>query len=117
MHPAAKKQGGFRAAANGIVGLETAAAITWQTMVVEEGMPPADWIARWTSGPAALIGETPAPAEDSFAILDLRANRQVEPASFRTRSRNQPFAGMRFAAWPVMTVFKGKVTHNELLDV
>ena len=116
-HPAAKKQGGFRAAANGIVGLETAAAITWQTMVVEEGMPPADWIARWTSGPAALIGETPTPAEDSFAIIDLRANRQVDPASFRTRSRNQPFAGMRFAAWPVMTVYKGKVTHNELLDV
>ena len=116
-HPAAKKQGGFRAAANGIVGLETAAAITWQAMVVEEGMPPADWIARWTSGPAALIGETPAPAEDSFAIIDLRANRQVDPASFRTRSRNQPFAGMRFAAWPVMTVYKGKVTHNELLDV
>ena len=116
-HPAAKKQGGFRAAANGIVGLETAAAITWQAMVVEEGMPPADWIARWTSGPAALIGETPTPAEDSFAIIDLRANRQVDPASFRTRSRNQPFAGMRFAAWPVMTVYKGKVTHNELLDV
>jgi dihydroorotase len=86
-------------------------------MVVEEGMPPADWIARWTSGPAALIGETPTPAEDSFAIIDLRANRQVDPASFRTRSRNQPFAGMRFAAWPVMTVYKGKVTHNELLDV
>ena len=116
-HPAAKKQGGFRAAANGIVGLETAAAITWQAMVVEEGMPPADWIARWTSGPAALIGETPTPAEDSFAIIDLRANRQVDPASFRTRSRNQPFAGMRFAAWPVMTVYKGKVTHNELLDI
>ena len=33
-HPAAKKQGGFRAAANGIVGLETAAAITWQAMLV-----------------------------------------------------------------------------------
>jgi dihydroorotase len=115
-HPAAKKQGGFRTAANGIVGLETAAAITWQTMVVVEGMSPADWIARWTSGPAALLGETPAPADDNFVVMDLQADRQVDPAAFRTRSRNQPFAGMRFAAWPVLTVFNGKVTHDELHD-
>ena len=115
-HPAAKKQGGFRTAANGIVGLETAAAVTWQAMVVEEGMAPADWIARWTTGPAALIGETPAPAEDNFAAMDLQADRLVDPTAFRTRSRNQPFAGMRFSAWPVLTVFNGKVTHDELHD-
>ena len=116
-HPAAKKQGGFRTAANGIVGLETAAAITWETMVVQEGMPPADWIARWTTGPAALLGETPAPAETNFTVLDLQANRTVDPAAFRTKSRNQPFTGMRFAAWPVLTVYNGKVTHNELHDL
>ena len=116
-HPAAKKQGGFRSAANGIVGLETAAAVTWEAMVVQEGMSPEDWIARWTTGPAALLGEKPAPAEKSFAIIDLKANRTVDPAAFRTKSRNQPFAGMRFAASPVLTVSNGKVTHNELHDI
>ena len=116
-HPAAKKQGGFRIAANGIVGLETAAAVTWEAMVAQEGMSPEDWIAKWTSGPAALIGETPAPAETNFTILDLKANRTVDPSVFRTRSSNQPFAGMRFAAWPVLTVLNGKVTHNELHDL
>ena len=116
-HPAARKQGGFRTAANGIVGLETAAAVTWQAMVVEEGMAPADWIARWTTGPAALIGETPAPPGENFTVLDLRADRRVDPASFRTRSRNQPFAGMRFPAWPVLTVFNGKVTSDERGDL
>jgi dihydroorotase len=85
-------------------------------MVVQEGMSPADWIARWTTGPAALLGEKPAPAETNFAIIDLKANRTVDPAAFRTKSRNQPFAGMRFAAWPVLTVFNGKVTHDELHD-
>ena len=116
-HPAAKKLGGFRVAANGIVGLETAAAVTWEAMVAQEGMSPEDWIARWTAGPAALIGETPAPAETNFTILDLKANRTVDPSAFRTKSRNQPFAGMRFAAWPVLTVLNGKVTHNELHDL
>ena len=116
-HPAARKLGGFRMAANGIVGLETAAAVTWEAMVVQEGMSPGDWIARWTSGPAALLGETPVPAGTNFTILDLKAGRTVDPPAFRTKSRNQPFAGMRFAAWPVLTVYNGKVTHNELHDI
>ena len=33
-------------------------------------------------------------------IIDLQANRCVNPMEFRTKSRNQPYAGMRFAAWP-----------------
>ena len=107
-HPAAKKSGGFLTSANGIIGLETAAAITWQVMVVEEGMPPQDWIARWTTGPASLIGEAPDP--DSFTVIDTQANRAVDPASFKSKSRNMPFAGMRFAAWPVLTVLRGRAT-------
>ena len=107
-HPAAKKANGFLTSANGIIGLETAAAITWQVMVVEEGMSPQDWIARWTTGPAALIGETPDP--ESFTVIDMQANRAVDPASFKSKSRNMPFAGMRFAAWPILTVLHGRVT-------
>ena len=109
-HHASKKSEGFRTSANGIIGLETAAAITWQTMVVEEGMPPNDWIARWTTGPAALIGETLDP--DSFTVIDTQANRVVDPETFKSKSRNMPFAGLRFAAWPVLTVFKGKVVQR-----
>ena len=77
-------------------------------MVVEEGMSPQDWIARWTTGPAALIDETPDP--ESFTVIDMQANRVVDPASFKSKSRNMPFAGMRFAAWPVLTVLHGRVT-------
>ncbi len=104
-HPAEKKSAGFRTSANGIVGLETAAAITWQVLVEEEGLSPDVWCARWTTGPASLIGETP--DETSYTVIDRQANRTVAPASFRTKSTNQPFTGMRFAAWPVYTVFKG----------
>ena len=95
-HPAMKKFGGFRLGANGIVGLETAVAITWQTMVVEEGLTPLEWTRRWTTGPAALIGKP----VGGHTIIDLQANRCVNPMEFRTKSRNQPYAGMRFAAWP-----------------
>ena len=95
-HPAMKKFGGFLRGANGIVGLETAVAITWQVMVVEEGLTPLEWTRRWTTGPAALIGKP----VSGRTIIDLQANRCVNPMEFRTKSRNQPYAGMRFAAWP-----------------
>lgn len=109
-HPAERKSSGFATSANGIIGLETAAAITWQVMVVEEGMAPCDWIARWTTGPAALLGERPDP--DSFTVIDTQAKRVVDPNLFKSKSRNMPFAGLRFDAWPVLTVLKGKVVHQ-----
>ena len=96
-HPAARKTGGFRSGANGIVGLETAVAVTWHVMVEEEGMSPVEWARRWTTGPAALIGKP----LSGRTVLDLRANRIVDPDSFRTKSRNQPYAGMKFQAWPL----------------
>ena len=109
-HHASRKQGGFATSANGIVGLETAAAITWHVMVEEEGMDPRAWAERWTTGPAALIGETP--SVRSFTVIDLKANRAVDPSLFHTKSSNQPFTGMRFAAWPVCTVLEGRITWN-----
>ena len=109
-HHASRKQGGFATSANGIVGLETAAAITWHVMVEEEGMDPRAWAERWTTGPAALIGETP--SARSFTVMDLKANRAVDPSLFHTKSSNQPFTGMRFAAWPVCTALEGRITWN-----
>ena len=96
-HPAAKKAGGFLGTANGIVGLETAVAATWQAMVTEEGMDPVEWAKRWTEGPARLIG---VPLEGE-TVIDTRADREVDPAAFRSRSRNQPYTGRRFAVWPL----------------
>ena len=96
-HPAAKKAGGFLGTANGIVGLETAVAVTWRAMVEEEGMDPSEWAKRWTVGPAKLIGVEPV----GETVVDVHADRTVDPGLFRSRSRNQPYTGMRFSAWPV----------------
>ena len=96
-HTAARKAGGFRSGANGIVGLETAVAVTWHVMVEEEGMSPVEWARRWTTGPAALINKP----LSGRTVIDLHANRTVDPDSFLTKSRNQPYAGMRFSVWPM----------------
>lgn len=96
-HPAAAKRGGFVGAANGIVGLETAVAITYKVLVEDEGMDVNEWAKRWTEGPARLIGEEP----DGETVIDLQANRTVDPSSFMSLSRNMPYAGLAFSAWPL----------------
>lgn len=108
-HTTEQKRGGFRLAANGIVGLETAVAATWQALVVEEGMTPADWAARWTTGPARLIHAELADPQLNFTVIDMKADKVVDPQTFETKSVNQPYTGRRFAAWPVLTVLNGKV--------
>lgn len=96
-HPAAAKRGGFVGSANGIVGLETAVAITYKVLVEDEGMDVNEWAKRWTEGPARLIGEEP----DGETVIDLQANRTVDPSSFMSLSRNMPYAGLAFSVWPL----------------
>ncbi len=115
-HPPSRKTGGFASAANGIVGLETAVAVTWQALVLEEGMPIMDWVSRWTVAPALLLGESPSSvlsgSRADFTIIDTAAKMTVKPETFKSLSRNQPFTGMRFAAWPVLTVKEGRITYE-----
>ena len=98
-HPAASKAGGFIGTANGIIGLETAVAVTYHVMVEQEGMDVDDWAKRWTEGPARLIGEEP----DGETIIDLEANRTVCDSLFKSLSRNMPYMGMSLSAWPLPT--------------
>jgi dihydroorotase len=113
-HTAETKNKGFLKAAFGVVGLETAVGVTWRVMVEEEGMSPLEWAARWTTGPAALLG-LPVPslaagAAADLVLIDLRAPWRVEPSAFRSLSRNTPFAGWTLRARPVLTVCDGRVT-------
>jgi dihydroorotase len=118
-HAAETKNKGFLNAAFGVVGLETAVGVTWKVMVEEEGLAPLAWAALWTTGPAALL-DLPAPSLAAGAVADLvlidpRAPWRVDPGTFRSLSRNTPFAGWTLRARPVLTVCEGRVTHDRTL--
>jgi dihydroorotase len=98
-HPFVSKQGGFIGTANGIIGLEVAVAVTYNVLVEQEGMDVNEWAKRWTEGPARLIGEEP----DGETVLDLQANRTVDAETFKSLSRNMPYMGLQFSAWPLPT--------------
>lgn len=113
-HTAATKTRGFLKAAFGVIGLETAIGVTWEIMVLQESLSPLTWVARWTTGPAALLG-CPAPSLApgvlaDLVVIDPRTPWRVTPDTFRSLSRNTPFGGWTLHARPVLTVCEGRIT-------
>ena len=113
-HTVDTKSQGFLKAPFGVIGLETALGVTWKVMVEEERLSVSDWVARWTLGPAALLG-LPAPtlapgSKADFVIIDPSVPWRVDPGAFRSLSRNTPFAGWTLNARAMLTVCDGRTT-------
>ena len=113
-HAAAAKARGFVGAPFGIVGLETAVGVTYTVMVKSGRMSLLEWLRRWTTGPAGMLGIKPpslavgAPAD--IAVLDLRNEWTVRAADFASRSRNTPFEGRRLTGRAIYTFLDGCAT-------
>lgn len=103
-HPAATKDKGFAGSANGIIGLETAVPITYQAMVVEEGMSIDAWARAWSEAPRRLVRglESAGPAELGETVVEVGERRTVDVTAFASLSRNCPYHGMAFTCWPVV---------------
>jgi dihydroorotase len=113
-HTAAAKARGFLNAPFGVVGLETAVGVTYTLLVKAGRMRLADWIARWTLGPARVLG-LPAPtlapgAAADVVLLDLDTEWVVRPEAFASKSRNTPFGGWRLTGRAVHTFCGGRHT-------
>ncbi len=107
------KTGGFRQAAFGVTGLETAVGATLQALVLEAGCSPLSWARAWTTQPAAVLG-LPGPSLADGERADLCV---VDPTPWRagedgwaSKSANSPFAGRRLAGRTVLTMREGRVT-------
>ena len=98
-HPPSKKNLPYAEAANGIVGLETAISVTYAVMVEEEGMAVEAWARAWHDLPAALIKGLD-PSRLKPTVIEVGGERTVRTADFVSRSRNCPYDGMRFSAFP-----------------
>ena len=98
-HPFAKKNLPYAEAANGIIGLETAVPITWAVMVEEEGMSVEAWARAWHDMPAALVRGLD-PKRLRPTVVEVGEERAVDVSSFVSLSRNSPYDGMRFRAFP-----------------
>jgi dihydroorotase len=111
-HAVQDKQKEFAAAPFGIVGLETALALTLG--LVEEGVLSLEAaVAKLTTEPARVFGlktGTLAPGADAdVVIVDVQRGWEVDPAKFRSLSRNTPFAGWKVKGQVVATLVAGRI--------
>jgi dihydroorotase len=114
-HALSEKEGEFAEAANGVVGLETAVPLLLDRLVRPGVVDLPTLVTRLSTGPARLLnlpGGSLAPgASADITLLDLEQPWTVDPAAFRSRSRNTPFAGFTGTGAPWMTLVGGaKVT-------
>jgi dihydroorotase len=115
-HALEKKMRELDQAPFGIVGLETALGLV-VTKLIEPGV--LDWpsaIAKLTMNPARVLGinkGTLAVGEDAdVTIIDPAYEWTVDPARFRSRSKNTPFAGWRLRGRAEAVILGGEVRHR-----
>jgi dihydroorotase len=115
-HTFSEKDVEFQLAPFGILGLETALALTL-TKLVEPGVLTLERaIALMTLGPARLLGlpvgflREGGPAD--IAIFDPKAEWTVDPNEFKSLSRNTPFAGRTLHGVVKATLCDGRVVYQ-----
>lgn len=118
-HSIEEKQRAFQVAPFGYVGLETAFSLLYTELVDRLGlMKLNELVQKMASAPAAVFGLPGGRvAEGTMAdltVLDLEAERVIDPETFASKGRNTPFAGQKAKGWPVLTICNGRITHNEL---
>lgn len=111
-HAEEEKAKGVDLAPFGIVGFETAFPLLYTKFVKTGRWSLGFLLRRMTSDPARVFGlkagrlEAGAPAD--LTLIDLSSEQTVDPASFKSKSRNTPFAGWHLQGWPVRTIVAGR---------
>ena len=110
-HPKALKEKGFKRAPFGIIGLETAVAVSWEVMVRQCAMAPLLWAKYWITNPNRLIGLEPPTlcegTEAEIAILALDDEWTLIPEACACKSVNTPWAGKRLKGKALATYHRG----------
>ncbi|MBP8117227.1 MAG: dihydroorotase [Nitrospira sp.] len=111
-HATQEKQQEFTEAPFGIVGLETALPLT--LALVDEGVLTLESaVDKLSTAPAKAFslnaGTLAVGAPADVAIVDPNRQWQVDPARFRSKSRNTPFAGWKVKGQVTTTIVSGRV--------
>lgn len=114
-HAEYEKQRGMDQAPFGIVGLETALALTLR--LVEKGVLSLDRAVQClTSKPAVLLGlpggTLALGSSADIVVVDRTHEWVVDPEQFHSKGRNTPFAGWRVRGRVMMTVVAGRIRHR-----
>ena len=100
----------------GIIGLETALGVTFTELVASGMMKLSEYVKRLTTGPADILRmKNYNLAEGNAAditIFDPEAEYVIDPAAFKSKSRNTPFGGKKVRGRNVMTIVGGNIVYE-----
>jgi dihydroorotase len=114
-HAREEKDQEFTFAPPGMLGLETALALTITELVEPGHVSPTRAVELLSTSPARILGldeqgAIRAGAPASLVVFDPAATWTVEPERFQSLSRNTPFAGRALTGSVVHTFFRGRQT-------
>ncbi|MGD9851479.1 MAG: dihydroorotase [Nitrospirales bacterium] len=115
-HAIQEKQLEFDAAPFGIVGFETALPLTLR--LVEEGVLSLEQaIDKLAKSPATLfhlpVGSLDVGQEADVVVFDPREEWVIDPARFRSKSRNTPFGGWKVKGRVKQTLVGGRLVYED----
>jgi len=116
-HTADEKCRPFAEAPCGLVGLETALALTLTFLVKPGHLSLRRALELWTDEPRGVFGLKPVRLEPGdpadLVLIDPQAEWTVDPARFHSKGRNTPFAGWTLTGRALATVCGGRLTHMD----
>ena len=120
-HAKEKKMQELDLAPFGVVGLETSLGLV-VTKLIEPGH--IDWptaLAKMTCNPAQILGISkgtlPVGADADVTIIDPNVRWTVDPADFRSKSSNTPFAGWELRGRAEVVIVAGRVKFSRRAGV
>jgi dihydroorotase len=115
-HTRAEKERDMLEAPFGIANIEVCFPLLYTRLVLGGALTLERLLEAMTSGPARVLG-LPAPslepgAPADLVLLDLEAERAVDPSRFRSRAKFGPWDGEALRGWPALTLVRGRVAFD-----
>ena len=115
-HTPIEKGLGIKKAPFGIVGLETAASITMTELVDKGYLTIMQMAEKMSYNPAKILGLEKGAVEEGKAadlvVFHPKKQYVIDPAEFKSKGRNTPFAGKKVKGMVMATIANGRVLYE-----
>ena len=115
-HTPIEKGLGIKKAPFGIVGLETAASITMTELVDKGYLTIMQMAEKMSYNPAKILGLDKGAVEEGKAadlvVFHPKKQYVIDPAEFKSKGRNTPFAGKKVKGMVMATIANGRVLYE-----
>lgn len=119
-HTEANKSGGIKGAMNGIVGLETAVALTYTELVKNGILDLSEMVRRMSTAPAEILGIDKGDISvgkcADICVFDPTVRYEIKKENLVSKSKNMPYDGRLVYGKVRLTIVSGKKVYEDKND-